>query len=196
MRDTAPGAPLKFASLNGPFPAQPLLVEKYQDTHNFAATVQRFIKSRGFYTPPLSGFPATVAEERTWPGSRCCKAMRHTGEKGVEKLKEGVASILEYIRLVLQHEKATRPGPGPAKAKVSDPCIFLRFCARDVENFQALYYLVPVAEKLNETFFNAVFFKMISQNETTVGVDGTFPPTVFSFARGQLMSGVSWPHIE
>ena len=39
---------------------------------------------------------------------------------------------------------------------------------------------------------------MISQNETTVGVDGTFPPTVFSFAHGQLtgLTAVPWPLIE
>ena len=43
--DTAPGPPLGLASLNGPFPARPLLIERYQDEHNFAKSVQRFIKN-------------------------------------------------------------------------------------------------------------------------------------------------------
>ena len=56
----APGAPLGFASLNGPFPAQPMLVEKYQDQHGFAQSVRRFVDNRGFYTAALEGFPSSI----------------------------------------------------------------------------------------------------------------------------------------
>lgn len=60
--DTAPRPPLEFGLLNGPFPAQPLLVEEYQAKHNFAKDAHRFICDRRFYTQAFGGFPETVDE--------------------------------------------------------------------------------------------------------------------------------------
>ena len=59
-------APLGIASLDGPFPPQPRLVEAYQDKHGFAAVVREFKKNRGlaegqdFYTRPLENFERGV----------------------------------------------------------------------------------------------------------------------------------------
>ena len=58
--NAATQGPLGFASLDGPFPAQPLLVEAYQEKWSFAVPVQRFQKNRGFYTQPLEHFRPTV----------------------------------------------------------------------------------------------------------------------------------------
>ena len=37
--------PLNMASLNGPYPVVPELVERYQDEHNFTKSVERFMKN-------------------------------------------------------------------------------------------------------------------------------------------------------
>ena len=141
--------PWNIASLDGPFPVHPQLVEEYQDTHGFAKTVQRFKKKRGFDTQPLSGFPEKVTEERTCGVSGCCNIMYYINEKGERKLKSTAGDILEYIRLVLLHDTSSRPVPAHS-ARVSDPTVLLKFCARDIDNFDPLYYLVPTHSDINK----------------------------------------------
>ena len=129
--------PLGFAALDGQFPALPMMVEEYQDANNFAKSVQRFCKNRGFYTQPMEGFPETVHEERTCRGgpSGCSKEVFAEISTDGCSLKPDGDWILEYIRLVLQHAHATRSGP----AKISDPTVLIKFCPCDVDNFEPLY---------------------------------------------------------
>ena len=124
--DLGPGAPLGLASLDGEFPIQPELVEKYQDEHNFKATVDHFKQNykSGFYTSPLCGFPEEVEEETTCRGTGCCKELfeAFVDKQGrpQKRMAKTAGELLEYIRLVLAHAKASHHGP----AKVSDPTIF------------------------------------------------------------------------
>ena len=70
--------PLGFASLDGPFPALPSMVEKYQQDHGFAKSVERFRKAHEFYTAPLDGFPKEIEEERT------CNCLLYTSDAADE----------------------------------------------------------------------------------------------------------------
>ena len=194
-----PKPPLEFAALTGEFPAEPLLVEQYQDTHNFAKVVERFQKNRGFYTRPLEGFPDTVHELPVCKGGRggCCKEIYDDADAtNTQELKDTASHILQYIRLVLQHAKKVRSGP----AAVADSIVLLRFRPRDMDNLDPLYYLVPPASNLkkeNDTKFTAEFWKMLpSKTYSSTDVDGAFLPTLFIFAPGDRLFGMSWPRIE
>ena len=101
-KQVAPSALLPFASVDGPYPALPSLVENYQRKHRFAASVAWFKRNRGFYTEALP-FPATVKEERTCGSSSCCRGLYEFFPGSVGKLKAAVVHILDYIRVVLQH---------------------------------------------------------------------------------------------
>ena len=184
-----PNAPLPLASLDGPFPAMPLLVEKYQRVHRFAASVSRFKRNRGFYTEALP-FPATVKEERACGSSSCCRGLDEFFPGSFGKLKAAVVHIIDYIRVVLQHasNRKVNDSAGVHKKKdaVDDPTILLEFSSLDLKNKATLHYLVPTMRKLTEKYYQAEFFEMIPAH----GV-GAPLPQLFRFAHGPFLCGTA-----
>ena len=57
------------------------------------------------------------------------------------------------------------------------------------------YHLVPPANNLGKTSFEAEFWEVLPR-ATGASNDGIFPPTEFTFALGPLMFGLHWPLIE
>ena len=107
--------PLGIASLDGPHPLQPRLVESYQDEHTFRGVVQKFkedrlvAKGQHFYTPPLDGFESGVKPQvRTCSGGGANCSKEIFDEKGGPRLKGTAAALLDYLRLVLVHIEIMR----------------------------------------------------------------------------------------
>ena len=81
-RAEAEMGPLGIASMDGDFPAQPLLVEKFQEEHGFYKTVAKFKHARGIgdkhgsiYTAPLADFDTPLAQVppvKICRGGTCC----------------------------------------------------------------------------------------------------------------------------
>ena len=91
--------------------------------------------------------------------------------------------LLNYIRLTLKHAAKLRKNTG--LAAVVDPTTLIRFeCCNPT---WVKYYLVALAERLNNTLFEATFFEMqplpqrrptvttLQFVQTTTGTDGSTP---------------------
>ena len=105
-----------LASLDGEYPIQPELVEKYQDEHNFKATVDHFKQNHksGFYTSPLCGFPEEVEEETTCRGTGCCKELFEAFVDKQGRPQKRMAKVSDPTILLRFHAKSIEGGPGPS----------------------------------------------------------------------------------
>ena len=174
--------PLGLATLKGTFPIENDLVEARQEKFGFKRCTEQFVQNRGWYTDARPGFPTADIEEERTCGAVCCQHI--VQEDGPTDAKE----LLNYIRLTLKHAAKGRKNTG--LAAVVDPTTLIRFeCCNPT---WVKYYLVALAERLNNTLFEATFFEMqpLPQRRNLA----CLTETTLQFVQGTTgTDGTPWP---
>ena len=180
--DEEAAGPLSISSLTGEFPWTPSIVDQYQKEKGFQAVVNHFKQEHAWYSPPLEGFPATIAEDQACRGGPhgCCHLLYN--EDG--KLKCEPRKLLTYIKLALEAEVAGRTNS-------ADPLVILRFTAN---GHAPRYYLVAPIHSGQNSNFEAELFQMVPETQLPEASD-TFPAVNFSFVAGTVVNGKPWPSI-
>ena len=100
-------------------------------------------------------------------------------------MKDDVAHLVEYIRLVLLYF--------PAKDACADPTLLLQF----VSDAETLYVLVVHPQHLNQFRFTAEFMMLRPVSDAASVSDAVHSlPMQLAFAPGRVLLGVTWPHIS
>ena len=174
--------PLGIASRKG-FPVRASAVAEHQRKTRFADVCGKWKEAHERKIEASADFPDSVRAVRVCNGGKCTQSM--FDDESEQSMKEDVAHLFEYIRLVLLYF--------PAKNVCADPTLLLQF----VSDVETLYVLVVHPQHLNQFRFTAEFMMLRPVSDAVSVSDALHVlPIQLALAPGRLVLGVTWPHIS